>query len=152
VTEVVFSPGRLLYYNACAGPACKNCKVEEHGGIMICKKCGNQVTTPKERFAFLFRAADFTGSGYISALGDDAIGQPIIGYGAHEWAELTRNEDMEGCQQRVRVGWFLEFRIKVRIKADDYGGDVRPKMTAFAVTKLNYAEAAKFFAGEILKY
>jgi replication factor A1 len=68
VTEVVFSPGRLLYYNACAAPACKNCKIEEHGEIMICKKCGIQVTTPKERFAFLFRAADFTGSGYTGCL------------------------------------------------------------------------------------
>jgi replication factor A1 len=152
VNEVVITPGRLLYYNACPATGCKNRKVEENGGEMVCKTCGAKVTTARERFSFAFKAADFTGSGIITALGDDAIGQPILGYGAHEWAELTKKEDMEGCKRIVREGWFADFKIKVRVKADDYGGELRPKMTAVSVVRTNYADAAKFFAAEIQKY
>jgi replication factor A1 len=152
VNEVVVSAGRLLYYNACPAPACKNRKVEENGGTMVCNTCGTQVTTPRERFAFQFKAADFTGSGFISALGEDAIGQPVIGYGAHEWAELTRNEDVETWKKRVMDHWFADVRIKVRVRTHEYGGDVRRKMTAIAISRTNYADAAKFFAAEIQKY
>jgi hypothetical protein len=40
----------------------------------------------------------------------------------------------------------------VRVKADEYNGESRPKMTAVVVAPINYAEAAKFFATEINKY
>jgi replication factor A1 len=155
VNEIVIPSGRLLYYNSCPLPTCKNRKLGGslvNGGSLVCKTCGAQVTNPRERFAFQFKAADFSGSGFISALGDDTIGQPILGWGAHDWAELTKNEDVEGCKNRVRERWFSDFRIKVRIRADDYGDDLRPKMMAVAVARTNYAEAAKFFAAEIQKY
>jgi replication factor A1 len=152
VSDVMIGQGRLLYYNACPNTACKNRKVEENGGTMVCKTCGAQVSAPRERFAFTFRAADFTGSGLVSALGDDTIGQPILGYGAYEWAEATRNEDAEASKRRIKDSRFADFKIKVRVKADEYNGELRPKMTAVAVTPINYAEAAKFFAAEINKY
>jgi replication factor A1 len=152
VCEVIFTQGRLLYYNACPNANCKNRKVEENGGTMVCKTCGAQVSVPRERFAFTFRVADFTGGGMVSALGEDAIGQPILGYSAHDWAEATRNEDMEGNRARLRDTRFADFKIKLRIKADEYNGDLRPKMTAVAVGPVNYAEGAKFFAAEINKY
>jgi hypothetical protein len=152
VCEVLMGRGRLLYYNACPNAACKNRKVEENGGTMVCKACGAQVAVPRERFAFTFKAADFTGSGLVSALGDDSIGQPILGCGAKEWAEITRIEDEEASKARIRAARFADFKVKVRVKSDEYNGGARPKLTAVVVTPINYAEAAKFFAVEINKY
>jgi hypothetical protein len=85
-------------------------------------------------------------------IGDDSIGKPIIGCGAHEWAETTRNEDEEASRARIRAARFMDFKITVRVKADEYNGEVRSKLTAVAVRPINYAEAAKFFAAEINKY
>jgi hypothetical protein len=59
ISDVIMTQGRLLYYNACPNAACKNRKVEENGGTMVCKSCNAQVTAPRERFAFTFKAADF---------------------------------------------------------------------------------------------
>jgi replication factor A1 len=152
ICDVLIRQGCLLYYNACPNPGCKNKKIDENNGMIICKICGQAVNIPRERFVFSFRAADFTGGGIINVLGDDTIGQSILGCTAREWAEATRNEEVEVMRKRFSDTRFVDFKIKVRVKGDEYNGNLRPKMIALMVTLINYAEAAKFLASEILKF
>jgi hypothetical protein len=50
------------------------------------------------------------------------------------------------------VNRFKEFKVKCRVKSEEYNGDLRPKLSTITIAPINYAEAAKFFATEIGKF
>jgi replication factor A1 len=143
---------RPLFYNACPNPKCKGKKLEDTGGNWLCRACSQQTKEPRERFLFQFRAADYSGAVAISAIGDDMIGEPLLGFSAHQWAVETRDLDEGGWKALIDPKKFSEFKFKVRVHADEYQQELRAKVTAINVTPINYAEAAKFFATEIQKY
>ena len=143
---------RPLFYHACPNPKCKNKKLEDTGGGWLCRACSQQTKEPRERFLFPFRAADYSGGVIISAIGEDAIGEPLLGFNAHQWAVETKDMDEGGCKALIEPKKFNEFKFKVRVHGDEYQGELRAKVTAVTVTPINYAEAAKFFAVEIQKY
>jgi replication factor A1 len=143
---------RQLWYPACPNPECKNKKVEGSEGEWVCRHCNKQISAPKERYAFAFSVADYTGSGFVSALGDDAIGQAVTGFTAATWAAETRGVDEQGMRKLLADAYFGDLKVKVRVKTDDYQGESRQKMTALQVVPVNYGEAARFYAEEIKKY
>jgi replication factor A1 len=143
---------RPLWYPACPKPECRNKKVEGSDGRYFCPNCKGQILVPKERFAFSFQLADFTGSGFVSALGDDGIGQAVIGYAAHEWAQETAQFDDAAVRSLVTKSFFRHLKVKARVKVDSFHGDERQKITALSVAPIDYGEVARLYAEEIRKY
>jgi replication factor A1 len=150
--DVPVSNNRQLVYMACPNPNCKNKKLEGSDGDYTCRLCSAQIRNPRPRFAFSFKVADFSGSAFISGLGEDAVGQAVLGVTAQEWVDQLQTVDESRVQALATVNRFREYKIRCRVKADEYGGDVRPKLSTMTIAPLNYAEAAKFFAAEIEKF
>ncbi|KAH0785063.1 Replication protein A 70 kDa DNA-binding subunit [Histomonas meleagridis] len=146
---------RNIFYNACPNPACSNkgMQLTQDTNMYFCPKCKNQTNEPKPRFAFSFKAQDYSGSTYISALGDDNFGKALIGYTAAEWASECAALTEEPDRRRLfRNNLFQEFQFKCRIRAEEYNNETRPKITLLNISQMNYGEYAKFLAEEIKKF
>jgi replication factor A1 len=150
--DVPVTNNRQLVYMACPDPNCKNKKLEGNEGDYTCRTCSKQIRNPRPRFAFSFKVADFSGSAFISGLGDDIVGQAVLGVTAQEWVDQLQGVEEQRVQVLATVNRFKEYKIKARVKADEYGGESRPKLSTITIAPIPYAEAAKFFAVEIEKF
>lgn len=149
------SVSRNLYYNACPNPSCNNkgLQNQQDSNNFYCPRCQQHTTQPKPRFAFSFKSQDFSGSTYISALGDDSYGKTLFGYTAQEWAnEISTLDEEKDKRKLIRTSFFNEFQFKCRIKAEEYNNESRPKSSVMNISPINYGEAAKFLAQEIKKF
>lgn len=144
---------RKLYYAACPNPDCK------YKGLTItndqsyfCDRCQRIVESPVYRYMFSIKVQDFTGSTFMSFLGDDQIGSLFTGMTALEWHDETDALEENEVRQIVQQKFFMNLKLRCRIKTDQYGGKSSIKTNIFAAQSLDYAEGARFFANEINKY
>lgn len=144
------SQGRNLYYLACPNPDCKNKGVSSEGDKFICNACKQIVESPVPRYAFSAVFGDFSGTAFFSILGDD--GKNILELTAEEWKDKTDGLEEVEKQKLVKPFLFKDFKLKARAKKETYNGEERVKMTVNSITEIDYADAAKFYAGEIDKF
>ncbi|OHT09105.1 Replication protein A 70 kDa DNA-binding subunit [Tritrichomonas foetus] len=148
--EIVTS--RKLYYLACPNPSCKNKGVKSSdGSTYFCESCKQTIENPIPRYACTAKFNDFSGSSYFSLLGED-VGQAIIGMTAPEWRDLTDNVDEKEVRSIVQKNFFNFFKLKARAKEEYYNDESRVKLTVVSASKIDFGDAALFFAKEIQKF
>lgn len=144
---------RRIYYAACPNPECK------FKGLTItdaqsyfCERCQRIIESPAYRYLFSIKVQDFTGSTFMSLLGDDQIGAIFTGKTAAEWHDETESMDENDIRQFFQDKFFMTLKLRCRIKNDQFNGKSFVKTNVFSAQKLDYADGAKFFANEINKF
>jgi replication factor A1 len=149
LVEVPISPNRQIFYLGCPSATCKHRRVSGTDGDYSCQVCVSRVEKPVPQFAFQYKMADFSGSTFLGTLGDDSVGEALLGATAEQWAAKVGEFSDEQLRRIANMNHYREFKVKCRVKTDDYGGHSRRKFSTLSVTPIDYAEAAKFFASEI---
>ena len=142
---------RNLYYLACPNPDCKNKGVQQEGERYICGHCKKVTDDPVPRFAFNAIFGDFSGSAFFSILGDEN-GKDILGVNAEEWKNGTDGMEDIDKQKLIKPFLFKDFKLRGRAKVESYNSEERVKMYVSAISEIDYADAAKFYAAEIDKF
>jgi hypothetical protein len=147
VLEIGTGQNRPLHYNACPHPSCAHTHFAT-AGKQRCPSCQMDVV-PNPRFAFTVKVADFSTSGVVVILGDDAMGKKILGSTAEEWAGEKDNEKKQAQRMAVRGRCF---KMTVRMYVDEWKGDcLKERLLATAIEPVDYAKGALFFASKIQK-
>jgi replication factor A1 len=148
--------GRKMYYQACPTPGCKFKGFANRipgDNSFVCERCHQATATPKLRYNFPVKLVDFSGSMQVGVLGDDGLGAMFTGVGVDDWVSTTN----DGQNQQVALGmarkrFFHPLQVKCRIKTDVYNNVTRVKASLMNVSKLGFAEGARFYYGEIEKF
>jgi len=137
----------LIYFS------CSSCKKKvqvQPDGSFYCEKCKFVVDAPVAKYNFSFRFYDHSGSTYITAIGDDASIQSIIGMSAPEFAENIKTKDENAIKQMISTKVdHCQFRIKAKVHEEEFNNKQYLKINLVSASKLNYAEAANNLAKEI---
>ena len=151
ISDIIVS--KKIYYNACPNPECKFKGLStSNDGSFFCSKCQKIIEKPAYRYMFSVKVKDFSGSTYMSLIGDDQIGAIITGMTAEELKERTDELDETEIRKLIQEKFFTELNVKYRIKSEEYNGNNQVKINIFSAQPLNYKEGALFFANEISKF
>ena len=86
--------------------------------------------------------ADHTGSIRVSLLGNDILGEKIIGRKIDDWVQETK--DLTDIQIRTLLCpvFFNFFKLKLRTKLDTFNAETRVKTSVFQGDRLSFGDAA----------
>jgi replication factor A1 len=148
--------GHRMYYLACPTPACKfkglSARIPGEN-TYVCERCHQTITTPFLKYTFSVKVADFSGSVPVGVLGEDSLGALFTGVGVDEWVSTTNDgQDQQTAMNLVRQRYFQPLQIKIRVKSEVYNEVTRVKVSLMSATKVPFAEGAKFYASEIMKF
>ena len=145
-----FISKRKLYYAACPNPECRSkglYSLDET--TFVCDRCMQKIEKPKFKYAFLVKVADYSGSVLASLLGNDLLGEMLTGYEINSWVQLTKNENEKEVNRRLEKSLNYCYKLKMRAKLDTFCCDPQVKVNIISGEKVNYAEAAKYYANLI---
>ena len=148
VTE--FISKRKMYYASCPNPECRSkglYSLDEK--TYVCDRCMQRIENPKFKYAFLLRVADDTGSVLASLLGNDILGELLTGYEINEWVKATKDESDKEVHKRLHESIYCCYKLQLRAKLDTFCCNPQVKVMILGGEKINYAEAAKYYANLI---
>lgn len=134
---------RKLYYCACPNPHCRGKGLySPEPDLYLCERCHQRVEHPRHRYAFSMVIADHTGSIRVSLLGNDILGEKIIGRKIDDWVQETK--DLTDIQIRTLLCpvFFNFFKLKLRTKLDTFNAETRVKTSVFQGDRLSFGDAA----------
>ena len=152
---IFISLNKSPYYLACSNPECRGKKLNDQ---MFCTKCEHQIDDPIPCFMFSCSFADFSGSLFASVINDNESGQAILGLTAQQLMEMN-NENPEKDKfeevlqsHLVQNALFKDLYLTIRIKTEEYDGNLKKKAYVVRALPVDYVQGAKFFFKEIQNY
>ena len=147
------SQSKPLYYLGCPNPECHGKKLNDQ---LFCTKCEHQIDEPLPRFMFNCSLADFSGSMFVSVLGTEEVGETILGLSSQQVMQM-KNENPEKFEEvmnsyLVHNVYFKDLYVTIKMKTDEYDGNLRKRASIVNAYIPDYVKGAKFFFNEIQKY
>lgn len=144
-----------LTYSACPNPTCNR---KALGLNYRCETCGKTFQEPWYRYAFDFKAQDFSGSMTILFIGDND-GRLLTGFTPKEWVKRTSDlaNDYDENLAVIQPHYFNMFKVQLNIlrlsnKTNENAKEKQTKVMIKTIEPLNFAKGALFYAKEIRKY
>ena len=143
---------KKFHYPACPNVECKNKGLTiNEDGTFTCSRCHQNTKDPSYKYNFLMKISDFSGSAYSNIVCNDSIGELVFGLKIKDLVTKVKDLDDSSIRSFVQPFFFKHFKIKNRIKTDNFQNEDRVKLTAVSCEKASFSEMAKFYASEINK-
>jgi len=136
-----------IYYTACPETAKK---VTEAGdGQWLCEATGKYYDHCDYRYILGFNVHDVTNSAWFATFNEG--GEALLGRPAQEMAMLQNNDPTEYDDVLAQHRYEL-FSFRVRVKQEEYNGEVRPKYNVMAMSPVEYAAETKLIVDDLAQY
>eukprot|EP00301_Raphidiophrys_heterophryoidea_P021947 c6220_g1_i1.p1 GENE.c6220_g1_i1~~c6220_g1_i1.p1 ORF type:complete len:492 (-),score=113.07 c6220_g1_i1:188-1495(-) len=133
VTISMVNHKNKISYPSC--PKCKKKVIDDEAGQWRCDKCATTLAEPIWRYLLSMQCKDHTTSQWVSLF--DEVATLLLGKTASEMRDLQQfNEDeFENVFDRCA---FTTHLISLRVKSEPYGDEQRLRLSATAITPLDY--------------
>ncbi|XP_076951291.1 replication protein A 70 kDa DNA-binding subunit B-like [Bidens hawaiensis] len=138
-------PGQTIYYRACK--SCNKKVTGDEGTGYSCQSCKKTPAECNLRYILSAKFTSATGGAWITAFGDDA--EKIIGCSADELDHTRAHGDGSSYQTQLNKATWAPHLLRLMVATQQYKNEKKQKITAKAVTPVDYAGESKFLLDKI---